>query len=129
MKLLNVATSLFVALGLAVTAHAQWIRLPVPGTPRTKDHKPNLSAPAPRDANGHPDLSGIWISSRHYTNPGGRGLERFMPAGSKAPMLPAAEKFYAEITATATRPIHPSAAFPTAFRTTCCRSRSRSYRP
>ena len=99
MKLLNFVTNLFFVLGLAFTAQAQWIKLPLPGTPRTKDGKPNLSAPAPRASDGHPDLSGIWISSRQYTNPKGRGLERYMPAGSKAPMLPGAEKFYAEITA------------------------------
>src|SRR5258705_11253991 len=99
MKLLNVVTNLFFALGLAATAQAQWITLPLPDTPRTADGKPNLSAPAPRASDGHPDLSGIWISSRQPTNPQGRGLERFMTAGSKAPMLPAAEKFYAEITA------------------------------
>jgi hypothetical protein len=94
----NLVTSLFLALGLVFTAQAQWINLPLPGTPRTNDGKPNLSAPAPRASDGHPDLSGIWISSRQFTNPKGRGLERFMPAGSKVPMLPAAEKFYAEIT-------------------------------
>jgi len=99
MKLSNFVTSLFLALGLAFTAQAQWIKLPLPGTPRTRDGKPNLSAPSPRASDGHPDLSGLWISRRQYTNPKGRGLERFMPDGSKAPMLPAAEKFYAEITA------------------------------
>jgi hypothetical protein len=46
---------------LAVTAHGQWIGYKVPGVPRTKDGKPNLSAPAPR-VNGKPDLSGIWIT-------------------------------------------------------------------
>src|SRR5436309_10501203 len=99
MKLSNFVTNLFLALGLAFTAQAQWIKLPLPGTPRTKDGKPNLSAPAPRASDGHPDLSGIWTSSRQYTNPKGRSLERFMPAGSKAPTLPSAEKFNAEITA------------------------------
>src|SRR5258705_6697192 len=99
MKLLNVVTTLFCALGLAATAQAQWITLPLPDTPRPPDGKPNLSAPAQRASDGHPDLSGIWISSRQYTNTSGRGLEKFMPAGSKVPMLPAAEKFYAEITA------------------------------
>jgi len=33
---------------------------PTPGAPRTKDGKVNLSAPAPRAANGKPDLSGLW---------------------------------------------------------------------
>ena len=120
MKLSNVVTNLILVLGLAFTAQAQWIKLPLAGTPRTDDGKPNLSAPAPRASDGHPDLSGIWISSRQYTNPKGRGLERYMPAGSKVPMLPAAETFYAEITGHGVTmpPIPPSAAFPTAFRTT-----------
>ena len=95
MRLSNVVTGLFLALGLGVTAQAQWIKLPVPGTPRTSDGKPNLTAPAPRASDGNPDLSGIWLSSRQFTNPKGRGLERFMPAGSRVPMLPSAEKFYA----------------------------------
>jgi len=38
---------------------AQWLHYPTPGIPRTKDGKPNLSAPAPR-TNGTPDLSGVW---------------------------------------------------------------------
>lgn len=46
----------------AVTAsvHAQWIKYPAPGVPRTKDGKPVLSGATPRGANGKPDLSGIW---------------------------------------------------------------------
>jgi len=91
--------NLLLLLCLALTAQAQWIKLPLPGTPRTKDGKPNLAAPAPRAQDGHPDLSGIWISSRTYTNPSGQGLARYMPPGSKVPMLPGAQKFYAEITA------------------------------
>src|SRR5262245_56700565 len=42
-------------------ACAQWVSYPDPGTPRTKDGKPNLSAPAPRALDGKPDLSGVWI--------------------------------------------------------------------
>jgi len=98
MTLSSLVTSVVLALGVAVTAHAQWINVPLPGTPRTPDGKPNLSAPAPRTADGHPDLSGIWLSSRTFTNPKGRGLERFMPVGSRVPMTPAGEKFYAEVT-------------------------------
>src|SRR5580704_9269946 len=38
-------------------AQAQWLNYPTPGTPRTRDGKPNLTAPAPRAAHGKPDLS------------------------------------------------------------------------
>jgi hypothetical protein len=40
--------------------HAQWVNYPTPGIPRTRDGKPNLSAPAPRTSNGTPDVSGLW---------------------------------------------------------------------
>jgi hypothetical protein len=39
---------------------AQWLTLPTPDIPRTPDGEPNLSAPAPIYADGHPDLSGLW---------------------------------------------------------------------
>jgi len=44
---------------LATPAGAQWINYPTPGTPRTKDGKPNLSAPTPKTPDGKPDFSGI----------------------------------------------------------------------
>ena len=45
---------------LCVSLHGQWLNFPTPGAPRTRDGKPNLSAPAPRALNGKPDLAGIW---------------------------------------------------------------------
>jgi len=46
--------------------YAQWLNFPTPGTPRTRDGKPNLAAPAPRALDGKPDLSGVW---RHEITP------------------------------------------------------------
>ena len=46
---------------LATSAPAQWLNFPTPGTPRTPDGKPDLTAPVPRAADGKPDLSGVWM--------------------------------------------------------------------
>jgi len=45
---------------LSTCAQAQWLNFPAPGTPRTRDGKPNLTAAAPRSSDGKPDLSGVW---------------------------------------------------------------------
>jgi hypothetical protein len=75
------------------TAAAQWLSLPLPGTPRTPDGKPNLNAPAPRAADGKPDLSGIWRadSPRYNDN---------LLANDDAPMLPWAADVYTRRVAT-----------------------------
>jgi hypothetical protein len=64
-------------LAASTTAPAQWLNYPTRGTPRAKDGKPILTAPAPR-REGKPDLSGVWqveSSSRKelapYLLPGG----------------------------------------------------------
>ena len=40
--------------------HGQWVRTPTAGIPRTVDGQPTMTAPAPKDRNGRPDLSGLW---------------------------------------------------------------------
>ena len=57
MKPLAIAILLLAA---SFSASAQWIRYSTPGIPRTRDGKPNLTAPAPKASNGKPDLSGLW---------------------------------------------------------------------
>ena len=70
------------------TAAAQWVSLPLPGTPRAADGKPNLNAPTPHTADGKPDLSGIWHADTMRYN------ENLLPPGTQAPMLPWAAELY-----------------------------------
>ena len=63
-----------VGAGLMGAANAQWMNQPKAGIPRTRDGKPNLSAPAPR-LKGKPDFSGLWQADR-----GAPGeIERIVP--------------------------------------------------
>ena len=73
---------------LGGTASAQWLSLPLPGTPRTPDGKPNLNAPPPRTADGKPGLSGIWHADSPKYN------ENLVADGTVAPMLPWAAELY-----------------------------------
>ena len=54
-------TGLCIAFLLTNGAYAQWINYREPNVPRTSDGKVNLTAPAPKDASGRPDLSGVWM--------------------------------------------------------------------
>lgn len=51
---------LILLMSATVGIQAQWLHNRDSAAPRTKDGKPNLSAPAPRASNGKPDLSGVW---------------------------------------------------------------------
>src|SRR5438045_3888428 len=69
---------------------AQWANLPLPNTPRTPDGKPNLAAPAPKSADGTPDLSVVWRISE------GRYLQNIAVDIGEAPFQPGAAALYKE---------------------------------
>jgi hypothetical protein len=77
----------------SVPAAAQWLNMPTKGIPRTKDGKPDLSAPAPRKPDGKPDLSGIWRNEQQNYR-GGNLAADFKPG--ELPIQPWAEALFKE---------------------------------
>lgn len=55
-----------VAMALTVPVTAQWRNLPTAGIPLDASGNPDMSAPAPRTANGRIDLSGIYFGEIRY---------------------------------------------------------------
>src|SRR5215831_11635137 len=90
----NALCALAFICAMAGTAAAQWLSIPLPGTPRTANGKANLNAPAPRAADGKPDLSGIWKTDSMKYN------DNLLAPGTDAPMLPWAADVYKHRVAT-----------------------------
>jgi hypothetical protein len=60
---------------------AQWFKYPTAGIPRTRDGRPNLTAPAPRLPDGKPDLSGIWHAGNRI--PCTSDISKFIECGAE----------------------------------------------
>ena len=63
---------------------AQWLKYPTAGVPRSRDGKPNLTAPTPRTRDGKPDFSGMWLTADGM--PCNKLAEGFQQCGSELPM-------------------------------------------
>jgi len=76
-RLVRTAFAAAILILAAKPVPAQWIKLPLPGTPRLSDGKPDLAAPAPKAPDGKPDLSGIWLvaSGRYIANLAADGID------------------------------------------------------
>jgi hypothetical protein len=61
---------------LATPGRAQWLKVQLPGIPRTPDGKPDMNARAPKTADGKPDLSGLWAATTRagFLNLAGEGV-------------------------------------------------------
>jgi hypothetical protein len=61
------------ALGWSIQAQAQWPEVVDSNVPRDADGNVQMEAPTPRTADGHPDLSGLWMRTNNGPPPERQG--------------------------------------------------------
>jgi len=77
---MNVLRIAVMVAALCAPAPAQWFNIQKKGMPRNADGSVNLTAPAPKQADGHPDLAGVWLGDNwqpkgRRPNGPGRGVQ------------------------------------------------------
>lgn len=86
---LNIYLGATLAILIAAPSFAQWLNHPAKGIPRLPDGRPDLNAPAPKQADGKPDLSGLWQPTPAYIGDIARDLKP-----GEVPFQPWAEALY-----------------------------------
>ncbi len=86
----GISLSVILLAALCSPLAAQW-KVVDKGIPRTKNDQPDMNAPAPRRADGKPDLTGIWIADPPKVRDAAAGLKP-----GELVMTPWAQKIFDE---------------------------------